>query len=51
MSEIPCFLCGTRLEKRTDKNHKPYLVCDPCGLQAFVRRKLGIDRLDHLIRC
>jgi hypothetical protein len=47
---LPCFLCGNKLEKRTSKNGKPYFVCDPCGIQFFVRRKQGIERLEKLLR-
>jgi hypothetical protein len=47
---LPCLLCGKTLEKRTDKNGKPYFVCDPCGIQMFVRRKHGIELLDKLMR-
>jgi DNA-directed RNA polymerase subunit RPC12/RpoP len=50
MSFVPCTLCGSKLEKRTSKNNKPYFVCDPCGIQLFVRRKEGIERLDALMR-
>jgi hypothetical protein len=32
------------------KSGKPYFVCDPCGIQLFVRRKDGIERLDALMR-
>jgi hypothetical protein len=46
MSVIPCFLCGNRLDQRIDKNEKRYFICDPCGIQLFVRRKQGIERLD-----
>ncbi len=49
MPIIPCFLCGKELGKRTDKNEKPYFVCDPCGMQIFIRRKQGIDNLQHLM--
>src|SRR2546430_10895565 len=49
MPFLPCLLCGNKLEKRTDKNEKPYFVCDPCGIQLFVRRKQGIERLDKFI--
>jgi hypothetical protein len=38
------------LEKRTSKNGKPYFVCDSCGVQLFVRRQDGIERLDALMR-
>ena len=48
MGEIPCFLCGRKLTVRTDKNGKPYLICDPCGSQHFIRRKQGMERLGDL---
>jgi chaperonin cofactor prefoldin len=38
------------VRKQTAKAHKPYFVCDPCGIQFFVRRKQGIERLDKLLR-
>ncbi len=50
MAFLPCLLCGNRLERRTAKNDKPYFVCDPCGVQFFVRRKQGMDRLEDLLR-
>jgi hypothetical protein len=50
MQVLPCLLCGKTLEKRTDKNGKPYFVCDPCGIQMFIRRKNGIERLNKLLR-
>jgi hypothetical protein len=51
MSFLPCILCGRRLEKRTSrKNEKPYFVCDPCGIQLFIRRKQGIERLEEFFR-
>jgi hypothetical protein len=46
---LPCLLCGAKLEKRIDKNRKPYFVCNPCGIQLFVRRQQGIDLLEQLI--
>jgi DNA-directed RNA polymerase subunit RPC12/RpoP len=50
MAFLPCFLCGKELDQRTDKNRKPYFVCDPCGMQVFVRRKQGVENLERLIR-
>ncbi|MDH5414635.1 MAG: hypothetical protein OEW87_10900 [Flavobacteriaceae bacterium] len=47
---IHCFLCGNQLEVRNSKREKPYLVCDPCGMQVFVRREEGINLLEDLIR-
>jgi len=49
MSAIPCLLCGKKLNKRVDKNGKPYFVCDPCGVQMFIRRPQGIENLGELI--
>ena len=49
MSKIPCLLCSKELQKRTDKNDKPYFVCDPCGMQIFIRGKQGIENLAELI--
>jgi DNA-directed RNA polymerase subunit RPC12/RpoP len=50
MQVLPCLLCGKTLEKRTDKNGKPYFVCDPCGIQMFIRRRHGIERLEKLLQ-
>jgi len=47
---LPCLLCGNRLQIRSDKHGKPYVICDECGVQLFVRRKRGIERLDELMR-
>jgi hypothetical protein len=44
-----CFLCGAKLEQRTDKHHKPYFICNPCGIQLFVRRQHGIELLAKLM--
>jgi hypothetical protein len=49
MSKIPCFLCAQELTQRTDKNRKPYFICDPCGVQIFVRGREGIKHLSELI--
>lgn len=49
MQKIACPLCGRPIEIRLDKKHgKPYSICDPCGLQMFIRRKQGIDKLADL---
>ena len=50
MAVLPCFLCGKQLDQRTDKNNKPYFICNPCGMQIFIRRELGIQKLEELIR-
>jgi DNA-directed RNA polymerase subunit RPC12/RpoP len=48
MSKILCFLCIQELPERTDKNRKPYFICDSCGVQIFVRGRQGITNLEHL---
>jgi len=51
MSFLPCILCGRKLEKRTSrKNGKPYFVCDPCGIQLFIRRQQGIEKLEQVFK-
>jgi DNA-directed RNA polymerase subunit RPC12/RpoP len=49
MPNVPCFLCSKQLTKRSDKNRKPYFICDACGVQIFVRGRQGIKNLDQLI--
>ena len=46
---FPCPVCATRLEVRITKKQKPYVVCDPCGVQVFVRSRSGIDRFLALV--
>lgn len=50
MQSLPCFLCGRKLEKRISKRNKPYFCCDSCGVQLFVRRPDGIERLSKLLK-
>ena len=45
---FPCFLCGELVEIKYSKRDKPYFICDPCGVQAFIRRDKGIKRLKKL---
>ena len=45
---FPCPLCLVRLGIRHSKKGKPYVVCDACGVQMFVRTAPGIRRLAKL---
>jgi hypothetical protein len=45
LEKIPCFLCGNSIEVKNTVKGKPYFICDPCGLQAFIRRPKGMERL------
>jgi predicted RNA-binding Zn-ribbon protein involved in translation (DUF1610 family) len=46
---FPCPLCLVPLRVRSSKKGKPYVVCDACGVQMFVRAKPGIARLAALM--
>ncbi len=48
-ASVPCFLCDQDLEVRQTYKNKPYLVCDGCGIQIFVRGKKGIERFEKFI--
>jgi len=47
---IPCFLCGNGLEVKSSKRGKPYFICEPCGVQVFIRREKGISRLNESLK-
>ena len=44
---IPCFLCGNGLEVKASKRNKPYLICDWCGVQTFIRGQRGIKSFEE----
>ena len=46
---FPCPVCGAGLDVRESKKRKPYVVCDPCGVQMFVRSPSGIERFETLV--
>jgi len=46
---IPCFLCGDFQKIKLSKNNKPYFICNICGIQAFIRKDDGVNRLNDLI--
>lgn len=37
------------MDVRETKKRKPYVVCDPCGVQMFVRGARGIERFEALV--
>jgi len=49
-NEFPCPLCGAGLPIRFSKRRKPYCTCNDCGIQLFVRGRVGITRLYKLVR-
>jgi hypothetical protein len=48
--EFPCPVCGAGLPILITKRKKPYCTCNSCGIQIFVRGKVGISRLRKLVR-
>ena len=46
---FPCPICCCPRDVRESKKQKPYIVCDACGMQLFVRGKDGIQRFNRLI--
>jgi len=48
---FPCPVCTQPREVRVTKKAKPYLICDPCGVQVFVRGPAGIAEFDRLLKC
>jgi hypothetical protein len=48
-TRFPCPLCGQGLDVRETKKKKPYVICDSCGVQLFVRSKAGMRIFEHLV--
>ena len=46
---FPCPLCAEGLEVRQSKKGKPYVVCNGCGVQMFVRNENGIRTFERLM--
>ncbi len=46
---FPCPICAIAREVRISKKNKPYITCDPCGVQLFVRGREGIDAFNRLV--
>ncbi len=46
---FPCPVCTAPREVLTTKKDKPYLHCDPCGVQVFIRGPAGIKEFSRLV--
>jgi DNA-directed RNA polymerase subunit RPC12/RpoP len=46
---FPCPVCSDPREVRQTKKRKPYITCDPCGIQVFVRGPAGISAFNRLV--
>jgi predicted RNA-binding Zn-ribbon protein involved in translation (DUF1610 family) len=47
---FPCPVCAQARDVRSTKKDKPYLICDPCGVQLFVRGPSGITEFNRLLK-
>jgi transcription elongation factor Elf1 len=47
---FPCPVCAAPREVLMTKKDKPYLHCDPCGVQVFVRGPAGIKEFNRLMQ-
>lgn len=48
-NSLPCPLCAIPLDIRESVKKKPYVVCDPCGMQMFIRKERGINALKKVL--
>ena len=46
---FPCPVCTQPREIKLTKKKKPYVVCDPCGIQVFIRGPAGIATFNRLV--
>ena len=46
---FPCPLCAKPLDVRATKKKKPYVICDSCGVQLFIRSKAGMRSFEQLV--
>ncbi len=46
---FPCPICGEGLAVLESKKKKPYVVCNACGVQMFVRTVPGIQKFEKLV--
>ena len=46
---FPCPICAMPQEVRLSKKDKPYITCNVCGVQVFIRGRAGIDEFKKMI--
>ncbi|MFC2034200.1 hypothetical protein ACFLTT_02210 [Chloroflexota bacterium] len=48
---VPCWLCNSVVPVKFSKKNKPFLICNNCGVQTFVRygkaEELLIDKVEQ----
>ena len=48
--KFPCPVCTKPRDVLMTKKDKPYITCDPCGVQVFVRGPAGIREFNRLLQ-
>jgi predicted RNA-binding Zn-ribbon protein involved in translation (DUF1610 family) len=48
-SSFPCPVCSIPREVKITKKQKPYITCDSCGIQLFVRGPVGVASFNRLL--
>jgi hypothetical protein len=46
---FPCPICTELREVKLTKKKKPYVTCDPCGIQLFIRGPAGISSFQRML--
>ena len=46
---FPCPVCGVPQEVRSSKKDKPYITCNGCGVQVFIRGREGVQEFKKLL--
>jgi DNA-directed RNA polymerase subunit RPC12/RpoP len=47
---FPCPVCHEPLQVRETRKKKPYVICNACGVQLFIRNRAGIHAFNELAR-
>ena len=46
---FPCPICNKKLLVKFTKKSKPYIICNSCGIQMFIRNKEGINKFYEIL--
>ena len=46
---FPCPVCGVPQQVLSSKKDKPYITCNSCGVQVFVRGREGVQEFRRLL--
>lgn len=49
MTRFPCPICTLPQDVLTSKKDKPYITCNRCGVQVFIRGRVGIAEFKQLL--